>query len=171
MSEVTWRPARLILLSLVACLFALPALTQLRPRMDVPVLAGGGGSSACPGRGEVVGLDPNGDGFLSVRSGPGGRPYSEVDRVHNGQPVHICDESGPWLAAVYPRAGQGPEACNVAHAWTTRQPYTGPCAYGWMHGRYVRRSAGLAGPNRAPPERVPLPPPPSPPAFGGEKAN
>jgi hypothetical protein len=97
----------MLALSLATTLPHAVALAQpFRPNMDVPVLAGGNASeNACGGSGQVIGLDPNGDGFLSVRSGPGGRPYSEVDRVHNGQWVYVCHKNGPWLAVVYPRGG------------------------------------------------------------------
>jgi hypothetical protein len=52
--------------------------------VDVPILIGGNDKlDACGSTGEVVGLDPKGDGFLSVQSGPGGRPltgYSSATR-------------------------------------------------------------------------------------------
>lgn len=70
-------------------------------------------------------LDPNGDGFLSVRSGHGGKPSHEMDRVYNGQRVAICGEQGKWLAVVYAN-GRGGMSCGVR----MRMSYTGPCRYG-----------------------------------------
>jgi len=71
-------------------------------RIDVPVMVGGTGEvDGCTSVGQIVGLDPNGDGFLSVRSGPGGKPYREIDRLYNGNRVFVCDDKGPWLAVVY----------------------------------------------------------------------
>ena len=109
-------------------------------RIDVPVMAGGTKIDACYSEGQVVGLDPNGDGFLSVQSGPGGRPFREIDRLHNGQMVSICTENGRWYGVVYSK-GQATD-CNVSSSWPIRQPYTGPCDYGWVHQRYVRITAG-----------------------------
>jgi hypothetical protein len=54
-------------------------------RIDAAIMIGGEEDlDACSSTGEVTGLDPSGDGFLSVRSGPGGRPYREIDRLFNG---------------------------------------------------------------------------------------
>ena len=111
-------------------------------RIDVPVLAGGNPDfQACPTVGEIVGLDPNGDGFLSVRSGPGGRPFQEIDRVYNGMRVKICDQHGPWYGVVYD-ADNRTDRCNVDASRSIRGPYTGPCRYGWIHSRYVGDIAG-----------------------------
>jgi hypothetical protein len=66
---------------------------------------------ACYETGLIVGLDPKGDGFLSVRSGPGGKPYREIDRRY-GQQVQICDDRGPCMAVVYDPSGSL-EACWV----------------------------------------------------------
>ncbi|MDE4914779.1 hypothetical protein [Methylobacterium sp. 092160098-2] len=109
-------------------------------KIDVPIVIGGSEKfDACLGAGHVVGLDPQGDGFLSVRSGPGGKPYAELDRLFNGNEVAICDEKGPWLGVVY-----GPRSmdCNTGTPWPTRMPYTGPCKAGWIHSRYVKVTAG-----------------------------
>ena len=115
--------------------------SQQRSRIDVPVMVGAEPDyDACPSTGTVMGLDPQGDGFLSVRSGPGGRAYREIDRVFNGQHVFICHQEGPWLAVVY--ATQRDLDCNVSGAWPSRMPYTGPCSYGWIHTRYVGNLAG-----------------------------
>ncbi|OJY37406.1 MAG: integron [Rhizobiales bacterium 65-9] len=109
-------------------------------RIDAPVMLGGDPDmDACPSLGQVVGLDPNGDGFLSVRSGPGGSRYREIDRLYNGNKVSVCDRRGPWYSIVYP-ADEG--ECGVGTPWPVRQPYTGPCSYGWVHSRYVRIIAG-----------------------------
>jgi len=43
--------------------------------------------------GTVYGLDPNGDGFLSVRRKPRSK---EIGRLYNGDRVEILDRSGKW---------------------------------------------------------------------------
>ena len=111
-------------------------------KIDVPVMAGAEAEfDACPSTGTIVGLDPQGDGFLSVRSGPGGSKYREIDRVYNGMQVFICEYKGPWLGVVYSSSGET-DSCNVSTNWSRRMPYTGPCEYGWIHSRYVGDIAG-----------------------------
>ena len=85
---------------------------------------------------------PHGDGFLSVRSGPGGRGYSEIDRVFNGDKVNICDRAGDWLAIIYDHHGSD---CDVHRPRSVRQVYTGPCQAGWVFRRYVA-NIGSASP-------------------------
>jgi hypothetical protein len=104
-------------------------------RLDVAVTVG----SACAG-GEVVGLDPNGDNFLSVRSGPGGSPYREIDRLYSADAVHVCGRNGPWLAVVYSAVRKAQGSCEIAPRGTQR-PYEGPCQNGWVHSRYIKLKA------------------------------
>ena len=131
-------------LALLGCLFAASvseAPAQPAARLDVPVMAGGEEElDACGSAGRIVGLNPRGDGFLSVRSGPGGKPYREIDRLHNGNAVIVCDEQGPWLAVVYGRFAE--DDCGVGTPWPVRKPYAGPCRFGWVHSRYVKIVAG-----------------------------
>ena len=95
-------------LALLACA---PGLAQVR--IDVPVMIGGSADQdACPSSGVIVGLDPRGDGFLSVRSGPAGS-YAEIDRLHNGNQVLICGDAGSWMAVVY---GGDAGKCGVSRA-------------------------------------------------------
>jgi len=131
----------LVALSAAAWALTLPAgHAQQKGKIDVPIMLGGDPDfDACGSSGIIVGLDPKGDGFLSVQSGPGGKPYREIDRLYNGNPVYICGEKGKWLAIVYPADGRN---CGVSTPWAARLPYTGPCRYGWVHSRYVRLTAG-----------------------------
>lgn len=94
---------------------------------------------ACVGYGEVTGLDPNGDNFLSVRSGPGGRPYREIDRVHTGDGLALCSRRNAWYGVVY---GGPADACGVTRPVSSPRSYKGPCRSGWVHSRYVRGIAG-----------------------------
>ena len=128
-------------LLLISALAPSLAAAQMIPRrIDAPVMLGGDPDfDACGSVGQIVGLDPNGDGFLSVRSGPGGKPYREIDRLYNGNKINVCGDRGPWLQIVYPADGRD---CGVGTPWPVRQAYTGPCNYGWVHRRYVRIIAG-----------------------------
>jgi len=103
-------------------------------RVDVAIMAGG----VCLS-GEVVGLDPNGDNFLSVRSGPGGQPYREIDRLFSSDAVRVCDRKAPWFAVVY-STRKPQESCDIGSKGT-RRPYMGPCQYGWVHSRYIKVNA------------------------------
>ncbi|EKE44254.1 hypothetical protein OCGS_1770 [Oceaniovalibus guishaninsula JLT2003] len=53
--------------------------------------------AACFGVARVMGLDPQGDGFLAVRTGPGS-DYPQIGAVHNGDRVGIYDKRGAWYA-------------------------------------------------------------------------
>jgi hypothetical protein len=127
---------------LAGLLLALAAAEAREPTyLDVPVMIGGNADlDACPTEGRIVGLDPKGDNFLSVRTGPGGKPYHEIDRLHTDNRVFICGSKGHWLAVVY---GESPDgACGVGTPWPVRKAYSGPCNFGWIHSRYVRVTAG-----------------------------
>ena len=71
-------------------------------------------ADSCKSYGRVVGLDPNGDNFLSVRTGPASS-FSEIDRIYTGDGVSICSKQGKWL----------------------RIKYAG--GRGWVHSKYIAR--------------------------------
>lgn len=88
--------------------------------LDVPFAdKGGDGQAAWCASSTVTGLDPNGDGFLAVRAGPGTQ-HRKIDEIHNGDVVSTCDSQGPWVAIVY-----GPSKRK-----------------GWVHGRWLKPLAG-----------------------------
>jgi hypothetical protein len=62
----------------------------------------------------VTGLDPNGDGFLAVRTGPG-TGYRKVDQLYNGDRVRTCAQSGAWFGVYYGK----------------------PRRVGWVHGKWL----------------------------------
>ena len=105
--------------------------------LDQPLMIGGSPDTpACGGGAIVVGLDPRGDNFLSVRSGPGGKAFGERDRITSGMRVKICDMIGPWYGIVYSPSGMS-DQCGVSRPWPTRTPYDGPCRQGWAYSRYL----------------------------------
>ncbi len=108
------------------------------PRKQVRV---GGEQSldACGGVGVVAGLNPNGDNFLAVRSGPGSR-YKMLDKIREGQMYFDCDEQGKWVGVVYSR---DPNAtCGVTSPIGKKQAYRGPCKSGWVFRKYTKLIAG-----------------------------
>jgi len=67
----------------------------------------------------VSGLDPNGDGFLAVRAGPGSN-YRKIDELHNGDTVRTCVVKGKWVGVYYDT----------------------PRRKGWAHGNWLVDGAG-----------------------------
>jgi hypothetical protein len=122
-----------LLLSLAAVSVALAAT------LAVPVIIGKMPEyDACGSSGEVKGLDPHGDGFLAVRSGPGSQ-YQMIDKLLEGQAVFVCDDHGPWLGVVSTR---GHQDCGVDSAADRPKPYPGPCLSGWVHSNFINITAG-----------------------------
>ena len=117
----------------IALVGGVPAVAQ----QGVPVMLNDQGEDAC-GTGMVSGLDPAGDNFLAVRSGPG-TDHPEIDRLSPDTMVAMCDSSGGWVGIVY-----GGEECTGGSpaAVTQNGPYEGPCGSGWAFGQYVRLLAG-----------------------------
>lgn len=125
-------------------LTAVICVAQAADSTPVPVMVGGDDTmDACGTLSQVDGLDPAGDGFLAVRSGPG-TGFAMVDQLKAGQNVFVCTESedGRWLSVVYPRAGQDYPDCGVSSPIKRSTPYTGPCASGWVASRWVKPIAG-----------------------------
>lgn len=95
---------------------AAPVLAQVE--VDFAATGGDGQAAWCASS-VVAGLDPNGDGFLAVRTGPG-TDYRMVAKLTNGAVVLTCARSGPWVGVLY-----GPERTK-----------------GWVHGRWLADLAG-----------------------------
>jgi hypothetical protein len=102
-----------------------PVMIQSNPNVD-----------SCPDTGEVRGLNPHGQNYLSVRVAPGTRAR-ERDRLRSGQEVTICDDAGngQWLGVVYTRNPS--QDCLGAPSVRPGRPYVGPCRWGWVSRRYV----------------------------------
>lgn len=121
-----------------------PAASPAAGPAPVAVVTGGDADlDACPTWAQVTGLDPNGDGFLAVRAGPG-VDHAELDRLVEGRGLFVCVGTGDgrWLGVVYPRPGQDPAACDVSSPRAVATPYRGDCASGWVAARWVRPVAG-----------------------------
>ena len=122
---------------LVALMTTMPALGQ----GTTPVLVGGESDlDACASLGQVIGLDPAGDNFLAVRSGPGSR-NAELDRLGPKRFVTVCDQRGDWLGVVYAPQGSDTD-CGTGSPQAERRPYRGPCRSGWVHRGHVEIVAG-----------------------------
>lgn len=84
--------------------------------LDVPIFDNcvSDGQAACYATSTVSGLDPNGDGFLAVRSGPATN-FPMIDKLYNGEVVEIIEFQGDWRGVRYRGGWKG-----WAHAkWLT----------------------------------------------------
>lgn len=107
----------------LALLLAAPAAAQ---GLDVPIrLAPDDGQAAVCGSSTVAGLDPNGDGFLAVRSGPG-TDFAKIGELREGDTVYACDARGPWIG-IYLTDPRGGRPSGLG---------------GWVHGRWLKPLAG-----------------------------
>jgi hypothetical protein len=107
--------------------------------LDVPVMIGGAADSdACGASGKVTGLDPQGQGFLVVRSGPG-LGYRRIATLRNGEVVFLCATAGNWIGIVFSPAKQD---CGIGTPWPKKEAYRGPCMAGWVYHRYIVMEAG-----------------------------
>jgi uncharacterized protein YraI len=80
---------------------------------------GGDGQAAWCASSVVAGLDPAGDNFLAVRTGPG-TGYPMLAKLGEGAVVRTCANAGPWVGVLY-----GPAPSK-----------------GWVHGRWLVPYAG-----------------------------
>jgi hypothetical protein len=107
----------------LALILGLPAAAQ---QLDVPVpIPASDGQTATCASSVVGGLDPNGDGFLAVRSGPG-TEFRKIGELNNGDLVYTCDARGDWIGIKYRYPQPGAPA--------------GPG--GWVHGNWLTPYAG-----------------------------
>ena len=82
--------------------------------------------------GNIRGISRNGDGFIAIRSGPGGK-YKMIDKFYrNGEKVIISDSKGKWKGVVY-----GSGNCGIDLSKKKGQSYQGACKTGWVYGKYV----------------------------------
>ena len=102
---------------LFAALFIAPAAWAQQLDVDFEVVEDD--QAAGCGLSVVVGLNPGGDGFLAVRSGPG-TEYRQIDELHNGDLVRTCAIHGQWIGIYY---GE-------------------PRLRGWAHGNWLEHAAG-----------------------------
>ncbi|MBD60054.1 MAG: hypothetical protein CL808_08045 [Citromicrobium sp.] len=110
--------------------------------IPMPIKIGTNGSDmdSCASYGEVSGLDPEGDNYLSVRDAPS-TEVKERDRLDAGQGVHVCAESNGWYGVVYDKADAARD-CGTDSPVPTPRNYTGPCAQGWVSSKFVTIVAG-----------------------------
>jgi uncharacterized protein YgiM (DUF1202 family) len=99
--------------------------------LDVPIQVpqGGGQMGDCP-TSYVDGLNPNGDNFLAVRTGPG-TGHAKIDEIHTGDVVAVCDVRGAWFGVLY-------DGSNTGTGYRARHRMRS----GWVHSRYLRDLAG-----------------------------
>jgi hypothetical protein len=134
------RSTRRIAVSVLLALMVL-ALPVLAAVGSVPVLVGKVAElDACPALGQVGGFDPQTEGLLEVRTGPGAA-HAIVDKLAEGRRVFICDDRVAWIGIVYSNE-PGDVDCGVGSPRDGPEPYTGPCRAGWVHSHWIKVIAG-----------------------------
>tara|TARA_B100000678_G_scaffold270653_1_gene258767 strand:+ start:216 stop:731 length:516 start_codon:yes stop_codon:yes gene_type:complete len=108
--------------------------------MPIRIGTNGPDLDSCASYGEVTGLNAEGDNYLSVRDAPSTQ-VKERDRLDPGQGVHVCAESNGWLGVVYDKADEAKD-CGTDSPVDSPRNYTGPCAQGWVNGKFVTIVAG-----------------------------
>ncbi|SMX31845.1 SH3 domain-containing protein [Actibacterium lipolyticum] len=115
------------MIELRAALFALACVSTplCAQTLDVAIqVPQGDGQAANCALDVVAGLNPNGDGFLAVRTGPGTQ-YPQIGSLYNGDQVIVCDARGKWRGVFYgPNMGEGSGQ------------------RGWVHSNWLRPLAG-----------------------------
>ena len=102
--------------------------------LDVPVREiGGDGQAANCATSSVAGLKASGDGFLAVRTGPGGQ-YRKIDELHNGDNVVVFEQRGGWAGVVYKTAKV---TCSATRTRTLKYG-----KMGWVSMRWLQALAG-----------------------------
>lgn len=110
---------------------------------EVAVTIGSDGAEwdACGSVGRVHNLDPNGDNYLSVRTGPSS-DFEAIDRLLSGQIVYVCEQKGRWIGIVYAPYNYPELSCGVSSSTRQPQNYSGACRSGWVFDSYVQMIAG-----------------------------
>jgi hypothetical protein len=96
---------------------------------------------ACGGYGEITGLNPDGDNFLSVRAAPD-VDAEELDTLTSGTGVSMCETADGWIGIVYDTSGASGTGCGVSSPVADVRDYSGPCRSGWISQRFVELIAG-----------------------------
>lgn len=96
---------------------------------------------ACGSYGQITGLKPDGDNYLSVRAAPTTQAR-ELDRLGTGTGISLCDSANGWIGIVYEGSGAGGGACGVGSPVPSERDYNGPCRSGWVSERFVEVIAG-----------------------------
>jgi hypothetical protein len=113
--------------------------------LSQPVMIGldGPNLDACGSNARVVGLNPQGDNFLAVKSAPR-LDARRVDKLGPASELYVCETSKDrkWLGVVYEPDGQTSANCGVTSPVSTPRAYSGRCQSGWVYSKYVDVYAG-----------------------------
>lgn len=108
-----------LLLLGIATFMSVESASAQQLDVKIEVMESDGQAAVC-GSSRVEGLNPNGDGFLAVRTGPGSN-YRKIDQIYNGDIVADCNRRGKWHGIFY-----GPNRTKK----------------GWVHGNWLVWVAG-----------------------------
>lgn len=125
-------------------IFTLCTLSLAADQQSVPIFIGGNDIvDACGSTGAVKGLSSKGDGYLSVRTGPGSH-FKEKNRLTEGKMFYMCNfkesKSSSWVGIVY--STNNSSDCGVSSPIEKAIEYKGPCQWGWVNEKWVEVVAG-----------------------------
>ena len=115
---------------LVACVFQVQAQQLEKPIMEIPEEDW----DTCA-FGKVANLNPDGDNFLAVRSGPS-TASEMIDKIFDGEQVWIFNDEGNWIGIVY-----GADNIDCPPVQSPRE-YQGPGKKGWVFKKFIKMLAG-----------------------------
>lgn len=102
----------------------------------------------CHGIKKIRGIDKHGDGFVSIRKGPGSKYSIKRKAYRNGEKVAICASSGNWIGIIYStKSTQGVLDCGLSLEKRTKSgsyKETRSCQTGWIYKSYLTEH-GIAG--------------------------
>jgi hypothetical protein len=110
---------RLLLASLLLASGVAASAQPLQRAERVPRIGiAGHDLDACLSIGQVSGLNPQGDNFLTVRALPS-TDGAEKDRLGPGRWLWLCDKAGDWLGVVSCPEPVEPGECGVGSPFET----------------------------------------------------
>jgi uncharacterized protein YraI len=121
-------------------LFSFFTISAIAADTNVPIrLAVMPDIDACSSLGIVSGLVSN---KLAVRAGPG-KAFIHIDSLSNGQNLYLCglSKDKKWHSVIY-MPNQSTPDCGVSSPTKSRDAYSGPCKYGWVHSAWLKVIAG-----------------------------
>ncbi len=131
----------------VAALFAMlamPVSAHANAGEEVVPLIGvdGPDMDACTALGKISAKDEKHEKWHSVRAVASSNARQK-DELAPATLVWLCEAKGEWQGIVYP-AGQFQDIgdCRVGSPVDKPQPYSGPCAYGWIEADAIQLVAG-----------------------------
>jgi hypothetical protein len=76
--------------------------------------------------------------YLAVREKPNSKSPS-IDKLHNGEVIYTCDESGEWIKIYYRSVGK---PCLYGSLYGLDARNAGDCKSGWVNRKWINILSG-----------------------------